>query len=256
MEINAIEGFIGDNSVVNANVVIEGYRVEIGREAFLDRGAYIGGGSCFSKSAFLKAGDWFHMGIDSHVNIAMGVTIGDAVGLGITSKIFTHGAYIDSFSLGAPVQWEPVVIGNNVWLPNAWVNPGVSIGDNVVAAAMTLINRDIPSGSLVGGVPVKVLRENYLPKKLDGLEKLELINLIESQCRMRPDFNLDTIFSFDLDVLTIIEMGKSTLFDLQGLAISGYVTNSSRVVKDQLRRNGIRFRFHPVDNTWESWSLR
>jgi acetyltransferase-like isoleucine patch superfamily enzyme len=235
--------------------VIEGYRVEIGREAFLDRGSYIGGGSCFSKNAFLKAGHWFHMGIDSHVNVAMGVTIGDAVGLGITTKIFTHGSYIDSFNLGAPVQWAPVVIGSNVWLPNAWVNPGVLIGDNVIAAAMTLINRDIPSGSLVGGVPVKILSENLFPRKLSELEKLELVNLIEKQCRLRLGFNLETVFSYELNVLTIIEGDESTFFNLQDLIIGGDVTNSSKVVKDQLRRNGIRFRYEFMDNTWQSWSL-
>ena len=53
---------------------IEGHRVEIGREAYFDRGAHIGGGSCFSTKAFLRAGDWLHMGTDSQINTATGVT--------------------------------------------------------------------------------------------------------------------------------------------------------------------------------------
>jgi len=252
-EINVVEGSLGDNSVLAANVKIEGAHVDIGREAFLDRGAYIGGGSCFSKSAYLKAGDWFHMGMDSQVNTAMGVTLGDAVGLGVGTKVFTHGAYIDSFNLGAPVQWEPVTIGNNVWLPNAWVNPGVSIGDNVVVASMSLINVNIPSGSLVGGIPAKVLKENYLPKKLSEIEKSSLVSLIESQCRMRPNFNQGVLFSFDDNVLKVIEAQRETFFHLQDLIITGYATNSSLTVKDQLRRNGIRFRYQPKNDLWEPW---
>lgn len=250
-----VEGYLGDSSILNAGVKIEGHRIEIGREAYFDRGAYIGGGSCFSTQAFLKAGDWLHMGTDSQINTATGVSLGHSVGVGINTKIFTHGAYIDSFNLGAPVQWAPVTIGNNVWLPNAWVNPGVVIGDNVVVAAMSLINRDIPSGSLAGGIPVKILKENYLPKALSESEKLQLVSLIESQCRSRPEFNVRTEFTYNANVLTVLERGDIVSFDLEGLTIDGPVTETSIEVKDQLRRNGIRFRFEPLDQVWQPWEM-
>ena len=246
---------MGDFSILNAGVKIEGHRVEIGREAYFDRGAYIGGGSCFSTQAFLKAGDWLHMGTDSQINTATGVSLGHSVGVGINTKIFTHGAYIDSFNLGAPVQWAPVIIGNNVWLPNAWVNPGVVIGDNVVVAAMSLINRDIPSGSLAGGIPVKILKENYLPKTLSESEKLQLVSLIESQCKSRPEFNDQIEFIYDANVLNVLERGDKVSFDLMALTINGPVTEVSIEVKDQLRRNGIRFRFEPLDQVWQPWKM-
>ena len=246
---------MGDSSILNAGVKIEGHRVEIGREAYFDRGAYIGGGSCFSTQAFLKAGDWLHMGTDSQINTATGVSLGHSVGVGINTKIFTHGAYIDSFNLGAPVQWAPVIIGNNVWLPNAWVNPGVVIGDNVVVAAMSLINRDIPSGSLAGGIPVKILKENYLPKTLSESEKLQLVSLIESQCKSRPEFNDQIEFTYDANFLNVLERGDKVSFDLMALTINGPVTEVSIEVKDQLRRNGIRFRFEPLDQVWQPWKM-
>ena len=195
------------------------------------------------------------MGTDSQINTATGVSLGHSVGVGINTKIFTHGAYIDSFNLGAPVQWAPVTIGNNVWLPNAWVNPGVVIGDNVVVAAMSLINRDIPSGSLAGGIPVKILKENYLPKALSESEKLQLVSLIESQCRSRPEFNVRTEFTYNANVLTVLERGDIVSFDLEGLTIDGPVTETSIEVKDQLRRNGIRFRFEPLDQVWQPWKM-
>ena len=193
------------------------------------------------------------MGTDSQINTAMGVTLGDSVGVGINSKIFTHGAYIDSFNLGAPVQWAPVTIGNNVWLPNAWVNPGVAIGDNVVVAAMTLINRDIPSGSLAGGIPVKILKENYLPKALSQSEELQLVSLIESQCMARPGFKRNIDFKFNANILSVSEKGNIASFDLKNLKINGVVTESSIEVKDQLRRNGIRFRYEPSHGVWQPW---
>ena len=244
---------MGDFSVIGANVKIEGRYVEIGREAFFDSGAYIGGGSCYSTSSFLKAGDWLHMGMDSHINTAMGVTLGHAVGIGVNTKVFTHGAYIDSFNLGAPTQWAPVSIGNNVWLPNAWVNPGVNIGDNVVVAALSLINTDIPSGSLAGGIPATVLREKYLPKTLTSEQKSALIKMIESQCKTRPDLDGKFSFAYDQNLLSVSEASYVTVFDLKNLTIEGAVSAASVSVKDQLRRNGIRFRYEPIDGVWTSW---
>ena len=148
--INVEEGFLGAGSIINENVRIEGSRIEIGREAFIDRNATIGGGSCFDPEAILRARDWLHMGYGSQINTACGVEIGHEFGCGIETKIFTHGAYIDSYALGAPVQWAGVTIGDSVWMPNAWVNPGVRIGSSIVVAARSLVNRDLPSGSLAG----------------------------------------------------------------------------------------------------------
>jgi acetyltransferase-like isoleucine patch superfamily enzyme len=253
VQINVLEGCIGAGSIIREGAVIEGKLVEIGREAVIGRRAYIGGGSAFSERAYLKAGDWLHMGIDSHINTAMGVKVGHSFGLGMGSKIFTHGAYLDAFNLGAPTQWASVSIGNNVWLPNAWVNPGVKIGDNVIVAALSLINKDIPSGSLAGGIPATVLKEKYLPKALTGEQESALIKMIESQCKTRPDLDGEFSFSYNQNLLSISEGNTVTMFDLKNLTIKGRVSTASVSVKDQLRRNGIRFRYEPVDGVWTSW---
>lgn len=158
-EIRVAHGYLGAGSVVRAGALIEGQHVEIGRESFVDRGAWIGGGSCWDECAFLKTGDWFHLGWNAQVNIARGVTLGHEVGLGIETKVFTHGAYLPATD-GFPVQWGPVVMGDRVWAPNAWINPGVKIGSHVVIAARSLVNTDVPSGCLYGGIPGRVLRAN------------------------------------------------------------------------------------------------
>ena len=253
VQINVLEGFIGDGSIIREGAVIEGKLVEIGREAVIGRRAYIGGGSAFSESAYLKAGDWLHMGVDSHINTAMGVKVGHSFGFGMGSKIFTHGAYLDSFNLGAPTQWASVSIGNNVWLPNAWVNPGVRIGDNVVVAALSLINKDIPSGSLAGGIPATILKEKYLPKALSSEQESTLVKIIESQCRTRPDLDQEFIFSYNQNLLSVSEGNNVVVFDLKNLTIKGEVSGTSVSVKDQLRRNGIRFRYEPINGVWTSW---
>lgn len=59
-------------------------------------------------------------------------------------------------------DWEyakPVKIGNNVWVASCvTICGGVTIGDDTVIAAGSVVTRDIPSGVLAGGVPCKVIR--------------------------------------------------------------------------------------------------
>lgn len=254
-KIDVLEGYLGAGSVIRENVVIEGRRVIIGRESFLDRGSYIGGGSCFAPTSFLEAGDWLHMGINSHVNTAMGVRIGDVVGLGVETKIFTHGAYLDSLNLGAPVQWAGVIIGSNVWLPNAWVNPGVTIGNNVVVSARSLINSDIPDGCLYGGIPARLLRQDYLPRELTYQEKQNLMKLIVEQVQARTDFIPECKLNLiEDDVLKVSSENFETRFTLSKQEVSGNELIGSLIVKDQLRRNGIRFRFSFEDGNWRAWN--
>src|SRR5512139_3836387 len=176
-EIDCRELELGDGSIVGPHVLIEGTRVVIGREAWFDRYAYIGGGSAFDPMAQLVAGDWLHMGRQSHINIARPVRIGHEFGCGIETKVFAHGAYLSELD-GFPVSFAGCTIGNRVWLPNAWVNPGVTIGSDVVVAARSLVNKDLPSGCLAGGIPAKVLKENCYPQTLPADQRLRIAQRI------------------------------------------------------------------------------
>ena len=53
----------------------------------------------------------------------------------------------------------PVSIGNDCWLgANVVVCPGVTIGDNSVIGAGSVVTRSIPANSFAAGVPCKVIR--------------------------------------------------------------------------------------------------
>ncbi|MBW3090720.1 sugar O-acetyltransferase [Bifidobacterium miconisargentati] len=55
---------------------------------------------------------------------------------------------------------EPIHIGRNVWIgANVTVLPGVSIGDNSVIGACSLVTKDIPANSVAVGSPCRVMRE-------------------------------------------------------------------------------------------------
>lgn len=57
-------------------------------------------------------------------------------------------------------EWRrgPVVIGRDVLIgANTTILPGVVIGDGATVAAGSLVNRDVPAGAMVGGVPIRLI---------------------------------------------------------------------------------------------------
>jgi acetyltransferase-like isoleucine patch superfamily enzyme len=238
------EGTIGDRTIIRSKVRIEGRNIDIGKEAYLDHGAWVGGGSCWDPCAYLKAGDFLHMGWNSQINTARGVTIGDECGIGIETKIFTHSAYL-SFLDGFPISWAPVKIGDRVWIPNGRVLPGITIGDNVVVITGSVINKNLPSGCLAGGNPVRILKENYYPRPIDFNECKDMLIQQLSMLGIR-NFNF---YSKRLEIGT-------TIFDLKERTIAGEATEQTELAKNQLRRNGIRFPYHVKDGKYFSWQAK
>lgn len=55
---------------------------------------------------------------------------------------------------------KPVHIGNDCWFgASVTVCPGVTIGDNCVIGAGSVVTRDIPANSFAAGVPCRIIRE-------------------------------------------------------------------------------------------------
>lgn len=54
---------------------------------------------------------------------------------------------------------KPVRLGRNVWVgAHATILAGVTVGDNAVIAAGAVVAKDVPAGTVVGGVPAKVIK--------------------------------------------------------------------------------------------------
>ena len=242
------EGWIGAGTVIRENVVIEGRRVEIGREGFINKGAWIGGGSCHDPGAALRAGDFLHLGWNSHINIARPVTLGDEVGVGVESKIFTHGAYLSAWE-GFPVQWGGVTIGDRVWLPNAWINPGVTIGSDVVTMARSLITADLPSGCYAGGAPAEVKRPSLFPIAVPAKRKEALFRAIfaEAMAIAGEERRWHTVAP------CVFELDNGARFAIDERRLTGHADRFSEILRNQLRRYGIRFRYEVVDAAYRPW---
>lgn len=74
----------------------------------------------------------------------------------------------------------PIVIGNNVHIGNnAFVMPGVTIGDNCVVGCCAVVTKNVPSNSVVGGIPARIIEtiSEYYEKKKKVVQKTRNMNL-------------------------------------------------------------------------------
>jgi maltose O-acetyltransferase len=89
------------------------------------------------------------------------ITIGDDAQIGPGVHIYTALHPLDSDIRRSGLEAaKPVAIGDNVWLGGSCVIcPGVTIGDNTVIGAGSVVVRDIPANKLAVGNPCRVVRD-------------------------------------------------------------------------------------------------
>lgn len=89
------------------------------------------------------------------------VEFGDNVFVGPNCSFYTAGHPAEYELRNKGIEYaKPIKVGNNVWFGgNVCVLPGVTIGDNVVIGAGSVVTKDIPSNVIAVGNPCKVLKE-------------------------------------------------------------------------------------------------
>lgn len=59
-----------------------------------------------------------------------------------------------------PLSHKPIHIGNNVWIGDgACIMPGVTLGDNVIVGANSVVTKSFDAGSVIAGVPARIIKE-------------------------------------------------------------------------------------------------
>ena len=88
------------------------------------------------------------------------ITIGKNVLIGPNVTLCTTGHPIHPAHRMDGMYSFPITIGDNVWIGgNVMVLPGVTIGENSVIGAGSVVTRDIPANVVAFGAPCKVYRE-------------------------------------------------------------------------------------------------
>lgn len=87
-----------------------------------------------------------------------GVTIGDDCLIGHNTVLATLNHDLDP-TRRADMHPAPIVIERNVWIgANVTVLPGVTIGEDAVVAAASVVTKDVPARTVVVGSPARVVR--------------------------------------------------------------------------------------------------
>lgn len=87
-----------------------------------------------------------------------GITVGDncLIGHNVVFATLDHGIAPEDRSSMLPA---PIVLGKNVWVgSNSTILQGVTVGDHAIIAAGSVVTKDVPANSIVGGVPAKPIR--------------------------------------------------------------------------------------------------
>jgi len=140
---------IGEGSIIEGNLVIErsGASITIGSNTFI-------GNSILASAVHIEVGD--------NVLISWGSNIVDHNSHAIAWSKRQHDVrdWYRGEKDWSHVVTQPVLIGNRSWIGlNVIILKGVNIGEGAIVAAGSVVTKDVPPWTIVGGNPARTIRE-------------------------------------------------------------------------------------------------
>ena len=146
LNVNQVRTYLGEiigEEIDKSTTVFPPFHTNVGRFIRLGRNVFIN-----HACSFLDLG---------------GITIEDDVMIGPRVNITSENHPVETARRKTLVPGE-VVIKRNAWIgAGATILPGVTVGENSVVAAGAVVTKDVPSNSVVGGVPAKTIKQIELP---------------------------------------------------------------------------------------------
>jgi acetyltransferase-like isoleucine patch superfamily enzyme len=155
----------GDHvSIENNCIIFSSSDWEIGNEVTFASGSSIHARERGEHGLF-KVGSGSYIGNNTIIDLSTDISIGKEVAIGPNCVIYTHD---HDYRNRQNVPWKgallkgPVVIMDGAWIAsNVTILPGISIGKNAVVAAGAVVTRSVPDGTLVGGIPAKIIKNDW-----------------------------------------------------------------------------------------------
>ena len=165
---------IGDSALIRS--VAPSGNVRVGEFTYLDGEIVL-----LTPEARCTFGRYCFLGAESRLWTQRSITIGDFVLIAPRVDIFDNDSHpldaavrredaIDQFERKVPMRYdrvacEEVVIEDDVWIgTKSTIMKGVRIGKGAVIAAASVVTRDVPPYTLVGGNPAREIRRLNTPQ--------------------------------------------------------------------------------------------
>jgi maltose O-acetyltransferase len=142
------------------------------RKLLLERFAAVGEGTLIRPPFHcdygfnIRAGKGVFMNFNCVILDVVEVTIGDGTQIGPAVQILAADHPRDPKIRASGLErGRPIHIGRNVWIGGgAMILPGVTIGDDALIGAGSVVTRDVPSGATAFGNPARVQRRRQAEK--------------------------------------------------------------------------------------------
>ncbi len=143
--VHDMEGIRGYMSRITGRDIDESFRMflpfytDFGKNIRIGRNVFINACCCFQDQGGISIGD------------------GTLIGHRVVIATINHGLRPEE---RMDHHIAPVRVGRNVWIGSgSIILPGVPIGDGASVAAGAVVTKDVPEGTVVGGVPARILRQ-------------------------------------------------------------------------------------------------
>lgn len=124
----------------------------------------------------ISVGENFYCNFNSIFLDICPITIGDNCMFGPNCQLYAATHPIEPVKRNSGMEFgKPITIGDNVWFGGSVIiTPGVTLGNNVVVAAGSVVTKSFPANVVLGGNPARIIRtieENVNANKLEAARR-------------------------------------------------------------------------------------